>query len=145
MIVEANASATPVVTATKEPKVNGIESYNKITIIVNAVLLACSLLIGWALWLTTARQAIDNYLKWFNNPTQPNANLQISFQTISIIVLIFSILSLVLIVMPFIFIKNKNSISALFSFITLIFAAIFEEKYMYCRASTSTDTQSKLL
>ncbi|WP_400255334.1 hypothetical protein [Spiroplasma endosymbiont of Cleonymus obscurus] len=119
MIEEINSSSM------KEPKIYRIGLYSKLTILINGLLITTSLMIGWALWATIGRDAIDNYIKWFNNPQQPNSNLQISFNIISIIVFIVSGLSLALVVVPFIFLKTKNSVSALFCLISFIFSAIF--------------------
>lgn len=119
MIEEINSSSM------KESKIYRIGLYSKLTILINGLLITTSLMIGWGLWATIGRDAVDNYIKWFNNPQQPNSNLQISFDIISIIVFIISGLSLALVVVPFIFLKTKNSVSALFCLISFIFSAIF--------------------
>lgn len=125
MAEEKNSSSIPATTAMKEPKLYRIGLYSKLTILINGVLIVASLMIGWALWVTIARDAIDNYIKWFNDTHQANANLKINFNEISIIVFIISGLSLILVVVPFIFLKTKNSVAAIFSLISFIFTAIF--------------------
>ena len=118
MIEEINSSSM------KEPKIYRIGIYNKLTMLINGFLIITSLMIGWSLWVTIGRDAINNYIKWFNNQ-QHNFNLQISFNIISIIVFLVSGLMLALVVVPFIFLKTKNSVSALFCLISFIFLAIF--------------------
>ncbi|WP_425381683.1 hypothetical protein [Spiroplasma endosymbiont of Polydrusus pterygomalis] len=120
-----NSSSIPATTAMKEPKLYRIGLYSKLTILINGSLIAASLIIGWALWVTITRDAIDNYIKWFNDTQQVNSNLKINFNEISIIVFIISGLSLMLVVVPFIFLKTKNGISTIFGLISFIFTAIF--------------------
>lgn len=125
MVEAKNSSSIPAVTAMKEPKLYCIGLYSKLTILINAILIVASLMIGWALWVSIAREAIENYIKWFNDMQQPNSNLKINFNEISIIVFIISGLSLILVVVPFIFLKTKNGVSTFFSLISFIFVTIF--------------------
>lgn len=125
MTEEKSSSSIPNTTAMKESKLYRIGLYSKLTILINGILIVASLMIGWALWVTIARDAINNYIKWFNDTHQANANLKINFNEISIIVFIISGLILILVVVPFIFLKTKNSVAAIFSLISFIFTAIF--------------------
>lgn len=125
MTEETNSSSIPVGMTIKQPNIYRIGLYTKLTILINGLLIVISLMVGWALWLTIARAAIDNYIKWFNNPHQPNANLPISFNQISITVFIILGIILALVVVPFIFLKTKNGVSAFFGLISFIISAIF--------------------
>lgn len=125
MVETKNSSSIPATTAMKEPKLYRIGLYSKLAILINGSLIAISLIIGWALWVSIARDAIDNYIKWFNDTQQANSNLKINFNNISIIVFIISGLSLMLVVVPFIFLKTKNGITTIFGLISFIFTAIF--------------------
>lgn len=125
MAEQKNSSSIPVAIEIKEVKLYRIGLYSKLILLINAILIAASLMIGWTLWKTIAQDAINNYIKWFNDPNQANSNLKINFNQLTIIVFIISGLSLLLVVVPFIFLKTKNSISAFFSLISFIFVAIF--------------------
>lgn len=125
MVEAKNSSSIPATTTMKESKLYRIGLYSKLTILINGILIAASLIIGWALWASIARDAIDNYIKWFNDTNQTNSNWKINFNEISIIVFIISGLSLMLVVVPFIFLKTKNGIATIFGLISFIFTAIF--------------------
>ncbi len=125
MVEAKNSSSIPATTTMKEPKLYRIGLYSKLAILINGILIAASLIIGWALWVSIARDAIDNYIKWFNDTQQANPKLKINFNEISITVFIISGLSLMLVVIPFIFLKTKNGIATIFGLINFIFTAIF--------------------
>ncbi len=109
----------------KEPKIYRIRLYSKLTILISGLLITTSSMIGWGLWATIGREAVGNYIKWFNNPQQPDSNLQISFNIISIIIFIISVFFFSISSRTFYFFKTKNSVSAIFCLISFIFSVIF--------------------
>lgn len=104
------------------PKVHRIGLYNRLAIMISGGFIALCLLISWALWLLVFHKEIDYYINTFNS-NFPDG-LQMSFEELSIIFFAIIAFAVVLVVIPFVFIRTKNSTSALFSFVSFIFSTL---------------------
>lgn len=122
MIEETTSEGTVAAVAPPTPKIHRIGLYNRLAVMISGGFIALTLLIGWMMWVTVYRQGIDYYIKTFNEMV-PNG-IKISFEELIFIIFIVSGIAIGLVVFYFLFIKTKNSFSALISLISFIFAAV---------------------
>lgn len=120
MIEEISSESATI--APLSPKVHRIGLYNRLAIMISGGFIVLCLLIGWALWLLVFHKEIDYYINTFNSNVPDG--LQMSFKELSIIIFGITVFAVGLVVIPFVFIRTKNSTSTLFSFISFVFSTL---------------------
>lgn len=124
MLETISSDSIPINKTNNPTHVNGISLYNRLAIMISASLMVLILMISWILWFTIGNNAINNYIYLFNQNINNHSGLLISFNEISIITLLVCITAIIFVIIPFIFVKVKNGISAIFSLITFIFSLV---------------------
>lgn len=98
-----------------------INSHNRWGIIISSGLMAITLIVSWILWLMIFRTNIDDVLTVLNMVIgKQGIKIKLTFQLLTIIILIFAVVTLIVITIPFLFLNKYGIIVLILSLLMLI-------------------------
>ncbi|WP_425381434.1 hypothetical protein [Spiroplasma endosymbiont of Polydrusus pterygomalis] len=103
-----------------------INAHNRWGIIFSSGVMAVTLIISWVLWLIFYRANITEILLILNRViTEQGINFNLTFQFFTVFILIFAVLILIVITLPFLFLTKYGVITLLLSLMIMLVSIIF--------------------
>lgn len=104
---------------------NNIKSFIRWGIIISSALMSISFIISWILWLTLFRDKINEIIPIVNKViNNKGVKFDLTFQTLTIAILGFAIVTLAVTTFPFIFLKKKSTIALILGILMLVISVL---------------------